>query len=381
MAHVFEELLQQSEETPEFYLSAAPEFVGKTFGEAWRMLPQATLCGLGHADGTVELSPSDDTVIAPDDEVVLLAESSVVEISQPDEAVIPRLGAESEYMRSLRKSTGEKPLNILFAGFSDETRIAVEFVTELAPPGSAVTILAESIPPDDMRALKSTANCKLTVMKGVPTSHRDLAAANVADMETIIIMPRHTADPAEADSSVLATVLHTDAICNEKNGRNDEAERGAVPGKDGTRVRAPHVVTMLNTDSARAVLERMMTSGASAGDCPPDVVMPDDIIGGALLQIAANPKLAGLFDALFDTDGREVYMRDADVFGGEDTRGENGEAVTWGTVCERARTRNELALGILRASGEIRLSPPKAEEVVVGEGDRIIVLAEDLYAA
>jgi hypothetical protein len=38
---VFECLLQQSEDNPEFYLSAAPSFVGKTFGEAWRMLPEA----------------------------------------------------------------------------------------------------------------------------------------------------------------------------------------------------------------------------------------------------------------------------------------------------------------------------------------------------
>lgn len=384
-AHVFEELLQQSEETPEFYLSLAPQFVGKTFGEAWRMLPQATLCGLGHADGTVELSPSDDTVIAPDDEVVLLAESSVVKISQPDEAVIPRPGSEAEYMRSLRKNSREKPLNLLFAGFGDETPIAVELVTEMAPLGSVVTILAENIPPDDMRSLRSTKNCKLKVMKGVPTSHRDLVAAKVQDMDTIIIMPKHTVDPAEADSSVLATVLQTDAICNETNVWGDQLGKvkgkGRMRGKGGKRLKAPHVVAMLNTDSARAVLERMTMTGASAGDYRPDIVMSDDIIGGALLQVAANPKLAGLFDALLETEGREVYMRDADFFGGEDTRGEDGEAVTWGTICERARMRNELALGILRASGEVSLSPAKAEEFVIEEGDRIIVLAEDFYAA
>ena len=50
---------------------------------------------------------------------------------------------------------------------------------------------------------------------------------------------------------------------------------------------------MLNTDSARTILERMTMSGAAAGDYRPDIIMADNIIGGALLQVAANPKLAG----------------------------------------------------------------------------------------
>ena len=156
-----------------------------------------------------ELAPSDDVVIAYDDEVVLLAESSVVKISPPDEASIPRPGSQARFMRGVRKNIKESPMNILIAGFCNETPTAVELATEMAPPGSTLTILAEEIPADDMRALKSTKNCKLIVMKGVPTSHRDLAAAGVQNMNTIIIMPDHKMDPAEADSSVLATVLQT----------------------------------------------------------------------------------------------------------------------------------------------------------------------------
>ena len=75
----------------------------------------------------------------------------------------------------------------------------------------------------------------------------------------------------------------------------------------------------------------------------------------------------------------EVYLREGDMYGGEDTRGESGEEMTWGTICERARMRNELALGYVRASGEIELSPAKADAIVLEKGDRVIVLAEDLY--
>ena len=170
-------------------------------------------------------------------------------------------------------------------------------VTNLTPPRSDNPLYA--------RALKSTKNYKLRVMKGVPTSHRDLAAARVQDMDTLIIMPKHTVDPAEADSSVLATVLQTDAICSEANGGGGKKRK-----KGGKHLDGPRIVAMLNTDTARVILERICEAEEVllGGDYRPDVVMADDIIGGALLQVAANPKLAGLFDALLETEGHEVGL-------------------------------------------------------------------------
>ena len=113
-----------------------------------------------------------------------------------------------------------------------------------------------------------------------------------------------------------------------------------------------------------------------AGDTLPDVIMADDLVGGALLQVAANPRLAGLFDALLATDeGHEMYLRDADLFGGMDTRGVDGAPTTWGTVCERARERNELALGVMRADGEFRARRRESEYFSFAERSRIVVLA------
>ena len=95
-------------------------------------------------------------------------------------------------------------------------------------------------------------------------------------------------------------------------------------------------------------------------------------------------RLAGLFDALLATDGHEMYLRDADAFGGADTRVKgvfrNGESqtVTWGTVCERARERDELALGVMREDGTFVISPGKAETFEFAEGDRVVVLADRL---
>ena len=128
----------------------------------------------------------------------------------------------------------------------------------------------------------------------------------------------------------------------------------------------------------------------------PDVIMSDDLIGGVLLQVSANPRLASLFDALLATEGHECYIRDADLYGGADTRASSDTGggqyegsgkgldladagpVRWGVVCERARERDELAMGVMRADGEMVISPAKDATFVFEEGDRIIVLADSL---
>lgn len=360
-SRIFEELFKQSDDSPEFYLSLAPSLVGKTFGEAWRSLPRATLCGLSHADGTVTLAPRDDVVIAHDDEVVMLSETSTVQIARPGEASAstPPRGSQRHYMRCI---AGEKPqaVSILFAGWNTETATALQLAQSVAPAGSEITVLSDSVPKETLAKLKSTKKCKLRVLQGLPTSYDDLLRAKVQEMDAVVIMPDHAQGKAEEDASVLATMLQTHAICVD-----------AAPGLGN-----PHIVATLNTDSARSIVELMGKIGA--GDTVPDVIMSDDLVGGALLQVAANPKLAGLFDALLATDGHEIYLRDADLFGGMDTRVEGEGPVTWGTLCERARERNELAIGVLRADGELAISPAKAEAFAFEEGDKIIVLAEDL---
>ena len=358
-SRIFEELFKQSEETPEFYLSVAPQLAGKTFGEAWRMFPDATLCGLARADGTVELAPDDDALILVDDEVVMLSETSVVTISPADEASIPPRGSERYYMQCIDDVPMGR-VRILFAGWNSETMVALNLAQSMAPAGSEITILSDSIPAREMAKLQSTRKCKLRLLRGVPTSYADLERAKVHEMDAVIVMPDHGQGKAEEDASVLATMLQTHAVCSD-----------AAPGTG-----EPHVVATLNTESARSIVELMGKVGA--GDTLPDVIMADDLVGGALLQVAANPRLAGLFDALLATEGHEMYLRDADLFGGMDTRGADGAPTTWGTVCERARERNELALGLMRADGEFRISPPKSEYFSFGDGDRIVVLAEDL---
>ena len=303
-------------------------------------------------------------------------------------------GSERYYMKALEGMVGSNQgaKKILFAGYNDETLLAVKLAQDMAPRGSEVTILAETIPADELGELRSTPNCKLRVVKGVPSSHEHLRSVPVYAQDSVVIMPgRDLGSKAEEDATVLATILQTYANC--------ELRRSGAADPSELAYKNPHIVATLNTDSARSIVELMGTVDTRHSNEIPDVIMSDDPIGGALLQVAANPKMASLFDALLATEGHECYIRDADLYGGLDTRasaaeekegsgsaedgsdaGDLAEAgpVRWGVICERARERDELAMGVMRADGDMVISPAKDETFVFGEGDRIIVLADSL---
>lgn len=374
-SRIFEELFKQSEDTPEFYLSHAPQFVGKTFGEAWRMLPNATLCGLSHVDGSVSLAPRDDIVIKPTDEVVMLSETSTVSVANAnDVAGVPNRGSQKHYMR-LMPDSQKGPVKLLFAGWNPETKTAAALALTMAPHGSEITVLStdgNSQSAGSASTLRSSKNCKLRVVKGTPTAYADLEKARVFEMDAVIVMPdfSQAKSKSEEDAGVLATILQTRAVCFD----HAELKKLAKP-------KQPHVVATLNTESARSIVELMGRVGET--EVSPDVIMSDEIVGGALLQVAANPKLAGLFDALLATEGHEMYLRDSQAFGGGDSRvplddGTEPPGVTWGTICERARERDELALGVMRENGEFTISPSKNERFVFRLGDRVVVLADEL---
>ena len=58
----------------EFYLKAEPRLVGHTFGQAQMAYRRACPVGIFHGNATTKLDPPMDTVIGPDDRLVMLAE-------------------------------------------------------------------------------------------------------------------------------------------------------------------------------------------------------------------------------------------------------------------------------------------------------------------
>lgn len=138
----------------------------------------------------------------------------------------------------------------------------------------------------------------------------------------------------------------------------------------------------LSRDHARAV--RIAQAAAASASAPPplrltaELLAPDEIFSGMLVQVATDPRLQDVIaafathvkDAADDLDGVRVALRQPGSYG----------IRTWGgtafrTVAELARKRHETAIGFLMRDGELLLAPAADSERELCGGDRIIVLS------
>ncbi len=353
---VFEDLMLQSAESSEFYTYRHKSLVGKTFRQVWRMFSHGTVVGLTNDKGTMVLGPRDDDIVGPEGEITVIADN--LETIRADiekrkgmvaEGIIPPVGSQHITMRRCPLKM-PAPHKIYMLGWNDESPSALADMLELAPPGSSITIMSDR----DIHksAMKGSKNCSVRLERLDAMKRSSLERARVHQAEAVLIMPPSHENESSRDSHALATIMQIAHLAsNENTGR------------------APHIVTELSNEVSKSVAEDVYGNVGTI-----DVILHDNLVGGALLQVSANLKLAGLFDFLLEKEGKELYMRSYDEFVTV-----NDAELHWGIICERARERDEIAVGIMRADGELHVSPNKDAKFRLYEGDQVIVLAEDWW--
>ena len=110
-----------------------------------------------------------------------------------------------------------------------------------------------------------------------------------------------------------------------------------------------------------------------------DVIVSDKIISLMLTQISETRELAQVFNELFAAEGSEIYLRPASDYVAPGARGRATRPSSLGGAAPRSArsaTAGELADDPDSEFG-VRINPAKSEPVSLGEGDRVIVLAEE----
>ena len=353
---VFADLMLQSAESSEFYTYRHKSLAGKTFREVWRMFSHGTVVGLTDDKGTMVLGPRDDDVVGPEGQITVVANDLQTVRADIEnrkgmvaEGIIPPPGSQHMTMRRCPLKM-PAPRKIYMLGWNDESPSALSDMLELAPPGSSVTIISDR--DIDKSAIKGSKNCSVRLEHLDAMKRLSLERARVHNADAVLIMPPSNENESSRDSQALATIMQIAHLASNSN-----------------TGRAPHIVTELSNEVSKSVAEDVYGNVGTI-----DVILRDNLIGGALLQVSANLKLAGLFDFLLEKDGKELYMRPYDEFVTV-----NDAELHWGVICERARERDEIAIGVMRADGELSVSPSKDTKFRLYEGDQVIVLAEEWW--
>ena len=338
LSTVYSELLDFAGD--EIYFTDQPALVGSTYLDAQLAFAESAVIGLMR-DGAHLLNPAPDTTVQAGDRLIV--------ISADDTGIVPAPpGTPDPAAISQATPPPSRPERTLVLGYNDGVPELLEELARYTPAGSSVSVVADLPDP----GIAEPEGMAVDFRRADTTSRRLLEALDVAGYDHVIVLAEgHHADPQVADARTLVTLLHLREMADTAGSRLS-------------------VVSEMRDDRNRELAE------VTRAD---DFIVSDRLIGLLLAQVSENPSLAGIFDTLFSGEGCEIYLRPAGLYV------TSGAEVDFYTVVAAAATRGETALGYrLTADARSRsrgygvhLNPDKTERFRLGEGDAVIVLADD----
>ncbi|WP_116026546.1 CASTOR/POLLUX-related putative ion channel [Thermomonospora umbrina] len=326
----------------EFYMRTEPSLVGTAYGDALLAYELGIPVGLRRPDGGVLVNPPMDTVIAADDEVIVLAEDDLlIRRARERPAVV-----EAAIATAVRRDPA--PARTLVIGWNHRAPKIIRLLDEFVEAGSGLTVtgLCED-PRDDLEDLR---NLTIDFVPGDPTVRATLEGLDVGTYQHVVVLSDEAFEPHLADARTLVTLLHL----------RDMEESLGDPYS---------IVSEINDDANREVAQ------VTKAD---DFVVSAKLISLMLTQLSENRHLYDVFFDLLDPAGSEIYLKPAADYVTP------GAVVGFATVIEAARRRGETAIGHrLRERFHrppdygVVLNPDKSAPLTLSADDRVIVIAED----
>ena len=330
----------------EIYFQAVPALAGKTYREALVSFNEASIIGLAHADGSLELNPKGTTKLKVDDKIIAVAEDDdKVVYTGPTDPVVKAKPA-------VKKVPARKAEHMLIIGWSGMGRT---ILAELAPfmvKGSTVHIIGKK----DYTKRAETENLNFgnlkTTFAYTSGDLKDiLVAASAKHYDQILVLGyRKGVTVADADALTMLTMLQLNQLF-EQDGN----------GVDPTRL----VAEIL--DSSKAEIARV-----AAVD---DLVVSDNLAALLIAQISENTALAPVFADLFDVDGASLNLKPIEYFA------DLGKDISYGELVAAAGLRGDSAIGIRIAANAskdgttgVELNPSKHHTFKPAAGDGLVVV-------
>ncbi len=333
----------------EIYITAIPELVGKTYGDALLAFNEASIIGLVGPDGVAAINPKAATKIERGSKVIAIA-------LDDDKIIYSGIRKDVAAKKVAKKASGKsKPEHLLFIGWSSMGRAVVSELAQFLPTGSTVHIVAESrhVDPAELKGLKFGKNITVTHASVSGDIDELIKAASKRKYNEVVILGyREAISEAEADSQTMLTMLQMNQLFEAKGN-----------GVEPTRL----VAEIL--DSRKAELARV-----AAVD---DMVVSDNLAALLIAQVSENPALAPVFDDLFDADGASISVNDIEIYAPV------GKPIEFAELVAIGRAHGESVIGYRTlegskhlASSGVKLNPAKTAVFTPAKGDGLIVVGD-----
>lgn len=341
----------------EVHYARFPQVVGRRFGELLLDFPNACLVGVGKADGSAHLlNPPADHVIAPDEELLLLAEDDHIRW-QPYQGPL-----RVEQIQIPSPPAADKPVeHLLVLGYNEMLFPILKEFDSYVGPGSTVTLINSVSLEEREREIADKCgaleNIEVKHMVGDFTNRHVLEQARTERYPMVMVLGdasgAHGLDESEAaDTRAIIALLLL----------RDFRHRAGVHGQEV----CSEILDPRNRDLAATTEIN-------------DIVISNEMVSMVLAQVTHEPRVRPVIEDLFQSEGSEIYLKDLTRYVPA------GQPTTFEYLTVAAKARGEVALGIQIHVNDpaqrygVHLNPWRFRQAAITpkQGDRLIVLAED----
>ena len=337
LSAVYKEILSFSGN--EFYFRESPEVNGVSFREAASRLSEGVAVGIDRG-GEVEINPSGETVLGPEDRMLILARDleSIRFVKSPGAVLVEA---------KEKESCGDLFEMLVFSGYSTRFSLMLELLDRYSPGGARIVVAGSLSREDGVRVTEAIqcTNCTVEYLQMDRTDPDAVRAVKPEKYDSIMVVSgKKPGDSDEkADSECIVTLLILKQI------------RKTL----GSAWNATVVAEIRNPRN------RKLATAAEIDD----FVISNEVCSMIMAQLVKQKKLGQVFEEIFAPSGCEIQLRCASQY----HRG------TFRELEAQGRLRNEVVLGWLTGTGSeavVTLNPSRDLVMPPDEDCRVIAIAE-----
>lgn len=339
MSSVFTSLL--SYEGDEIYVENISGLSGKTFGELNLLFPYSTVIGIVRQNKPI-LNPPSTTQILENDKIILIAEDDGISIPQLENANIDK----SNFANG--KPDEPAPQKTIIFGCNELlNKVITELDCYLTKDSEIIVATTQqNFIEEYLPAQENLENIKLTKDICDIFDRKELERIIDNKPNNVLILANQNDDDETADSKILLLLLQLRDITRKNN------------------------LQFTVTSEMRSLKNQKLAEITKVTD----FVVSSNIISLMMTQISQTREHYEILEDLLSDTGSELYMKIANRYV------VTNKPVNFYTVCASASRYGEIAIGYkkVKADGkfEIIINPPKEEEIILYDDDRLILLAE-----
>jgi Trk K+ transport system NAD-binding subunit len=326
-----------------------PKIAGKTVEEIAHHFPAAIPMGVSwrKKDGAgqehaVALNPEPDYDLADDDRIVFLSREMPIRY-------VPNPYVVQENIVTSPPTVPNVPERILILGWSDIIDDMLLQIDEHAVRGTRISVLTEKVNAqvEEQIAQSQTApfrNIEIKIMQGDAASASVYEELDLSSYDCVVVLA--STESEDADTQTLRILLRLFDL------RTYDTQRA-------------HTIVELTDETNK---DMFLDLGVD------DIVVSTDIISASLAQVAQESVLGPIFRELLRVGGVEISLRPLTDYI------PLGSEFSFDDLTHSAQRKLEVALGVWSGEGEkVDLNPDRKQVWTVSDGDKIAVLAQQIY--